>query len=73
MANFSESLTIRILGDSSQLQQELQAVGQRLSDLKSQFSQFAEVNRVIDQSLSRVSALARPLERISRLIDRIAG
>jgi hypothetical protein len=73
MANFSESLTIRILGDSSQLQQELQAVGQRLADLKSQFSQFAEVNRVIDQSLSRISAFARPLENISRLIDRIAG
>jgi hypothetical protein len=73
MANFSESLTIRILGDSSQLQQELQSVGQRITDLKSQFSQFAEVNRVVDESLRRVTAFARPLENISRLIDRIAG
>lgn len=73
MANFSESLTIRILGDSSQFDRELNSVAQRLSELRSQLGRFDEVNRKIERSLGRVSAFTRPLENVSRLIDRVAG
>ena len=68
MPNFTESLTIRILGDSSHLQQELQEVTRHVTDLRTQFSRLGEVNRIIDQSLSRLSALSQPLQTVSRAI-----
>jgi hypothetical protein len=73
MPNFTESLTIRILGDSSHLQQELQEVTRHVTDLRTQFSRLGEVNRIIDQSLSRISALSQPLQTVSRAITRITS
>ena len=71
MPNFSESLTVRILGDSSQLQQELLDVTRSVTDLQNRFAQLGEVNRIIDQSSGRLSALVRPLQQISRIVERI--
>lgn len=73
MANFSESLTIRILGDSSQLQRELESVTQRLADLQSRLSQLSEVNRSVDQVVGRFSQLVRPLQNVSSLLTRITN
>lgn len=73
MANFTESLTIRILGDSSHLQNALDGVTRRLSDLQSRLSQIGNVEQQIGRTVGRFSRLARPLEEVSRLLDRIAN
>ena len=72
MANFSESLTIRILGDSSHLQRELDAVRRRIDELGRQFSRFDELNARLEATALRVDALSRPLLGVSRLFDRVA-
>ena len=73
MANFTESLTIRILGDSSHLQNALDGVTRRLSDLQSRLSQIGNIEQQIGRTVGRFSRLTRPLEEVSRLLDRIAN
>ena len=73
MANFSESLTIRILGDSSHLQRELDAVRRRIEGLDRQFGRFDEINSRLEQTGARIGGLSRPLLGVSRLFDRVAA
>ena len=73
MANFTESLTIRILGDSSNLQRALDGVTRRLSDLQTRLSRMGDVEQQIGRTVGRFSRMARPLDEVSRLLDHIAG
>lgn len=73
MADFSESLTIRILGDSTGLQRELEAVTRRLSELQRRLSEIGDVNQTIGRTAERFGGLARPLENVSRRLDHIAA
>jgi hypothetical protein len=73
VANFSESLTIRILGDSAHLERELEGVERRIAELDRRFSRFGELNSRFDELSTRINSLARPLTNVSRLLDRVAG
>jgi hypothetical protein len=73
MAHFSESLTIRILGDSSHLQRELEGVRMHFAGLERELSRFGEINARLEQTGARIGALSRPLGNVSRLLDRVAG
>ena len=73
MGNFSESLTVRILGDSSQLQRELETVSRSLDGLSNKLSQLTNIDQQLGQSVSRVTSMLRPVSQLSRLLDRIAN
>ncbi len=68
---FSESLTVRILGDSSELQRELDSVLNRFDDLKSKISETSNSARQFSSSFSRLSQAIGPLQQVSNLIGRI--
>lgn len=70
--SFSESLTVRILGDSSQLQRELDTVLQRFENLKSRISEASNLSRQFSSSLSRLSQVSGPLQQVGNLLSRIA-
>ncbi|WP_417849055.1 hypothetical protein [Thalassoglobus sp.] len=69
--SFSESLTVRILGDSSELQHELDSVLNRFDDLKSRISESTNSARQFSSSFSRLSQAIGPLQQVSNLIARI--
>lgn len=69
--SFSESLTVRILGDSSGLQTELDSVLERLDELNTRFSESAESAEQLTSSLSSVSQAVRPLQQVSSMLSRI--
>ena len=68
---FSESLTVRILGDSSELQRELDSVLNRFGELKSKISETSNSARQFSTSFSRLSQAVGPLQQVSNLIGRI--
>ncbi len=68
---FSESLTVRVLGDSSELQRELDSVLNRFDDLKSKISETSNSARQFSSSFSRLSQALGPLRQVSQLIARI--
>lgn len=68
---FSESLTVRILGDSSELQRELNSVLNRLDTLKERLSQVSNSSRSLGNSFQRLSQATKPLQQVSNLIGRI--
>jgi hypothetical protein len=70
---FSESLTVRILGDSSQFKSELQSVLQDIGSLRGQLEQATDVGQQVSQGFDRVSGAMRPLEQVSRMLSRIAA
>lgn len=70
---FSESLTVRILGDSSQLKSELQSVLQEIGALRGQLEQATDVGQQVSDGFDRVSGVTRPLEQVSRLLSQITG
>lgn len=70
---FTESLTVRILGDSSQLKSELQSVVQELGSLRGQLEQATDVGQQVRDGFDRVSGAVRPLEQVSQLLARITG
>lgn len=70
---FTESLTVRILGDSSQLKGELQGVVREIAGLQSALDRVTNVGDRIRDGFSRTSGAARPLEQLSQLIGRIVG
>jgi hypothetical protein len=70
---FAESLTVRILGDSSQLKAELQDVVRDLGSLQSLLDQTTGVGDRMRDGFGGASAAIRPLEQISQLIGRIVG
>ena len=73
MANFTESLTVRILGDSSQLQRELETVVGRIADLRTQLERVEEAGRTFGQTADRFVSWTRGLQSISRLVGEVAG
>jgi len=68
---FSESLTVRILGDSSELQSELDSVLDRFNELKSKISETSNSARQFSSSFSRLSQAIGPLQQVSQLIAKI--
>ncbi len=70
---FTESLTVRILGDSSQLKSELQSVLQDLEGLRGQLGQATDVGQQVSEGFDRVSGAMRPLEQVSQLLSRITA
>ena len=70
--SFSESLTVRILGDSSELQRELDSVLNRFEELKSKISETTNSARQFSNSFSRLSQALGPLQQVSSQISRIS-
>ena len=70
---FTESLTVRILGDSSQLRAELQGVVQEVSGLQSALDRVTSVGDRVSEGFGRAAGATRPLEQLSQLIGRIVG
>jgi hypothetical protein len=68
---FTESLTVRILGDSSQLRDELQSVADELRGLQGRLQGLTNVGEQIGRGLGRVDSAVRPLETVSRLLAQI--
>ena len=73
MANFSESLTVRILGDSSHLERTLEGVARRIGELQSQLAQAAEAPAGLGRIVASFGMLERPLEAVSRMLQRVTG
>jgi len=69
---FSESLTVRILGDSSGLQRELSRVLQSIDDLHRRIESTTQATGQIGTALSRVSQATGPLQQVSSLLARIS-
>lgn len=70
--SFSESLTVRILGDSSELQRELDSVLNRFDDLRSKITETTNSARQFSTSFSRLSQALGPLQQVSSQISRIS-
>lgn len=70
---FAESLTVRILGDSSQLKAELQEVVRDLGSLQSMLEQATGVSDRVRDGFGGAAGAIRPLEQLSQLIGRIVG
>jgi hypothetical protein len=70
---FTESLTVRILGDSSQLKSELQSVLQDLAALRGQVEEATAVGQQVSEGFDRVSGAMRPLEQVSQMLARITA
>ncbi|WP_437206445.1 hypothetical protein [Planctomicrobium sp. SH664] len=69
--SFTESLTVRILGDSSELRQELTDVADLLEDLQSRLSQTSGLNVGVDENASRLSEVSRPLQALGTQVERL--
>lgn len=69
----TETLTLRITGDSAPLQRELDTVEQRLQSFSERVTQFTDVGRGVQQLASRFADLLRPLDQVTRSLDRIAS
>lgn len=70
---FTESLTVRILGDSSQLKAELQDVAGDLAGLQSALEGATGVGDRLSEGFGRARGAARPLEQLSQTLGRIIG
>ncbi len=71
MAGFSESLTVRILADSSQLSQELDAVISRMNSFNQQLEQIGRSQRGLTSLARRLRALRSPLGQVSSMLRRV--
>lgn len=70
---FTESLTVQILGDSSELQRELEQVAEGLDELQSRLSEASDAGRQIGEGLGRAQAAIAPLNQVSTLLNQISG
>ena len=68
---FSESLTVRILGDSSGLQRELDDVLSRLDELQSKLADSADSANQLTRAFRQVAQVVSPLQRVGSLLARI--
>lgn len=68
---FTESLTVRILGDSSHLKRELESAASDIRNLQTSLSQIGQAGEQIGQGFGRASTAVRPLQEISRLLSRL--
>ena len=71
MADFTESLTIRIRGDSSEFSQELDRVSQRLSQFESRLSGIESAGNRLENMFQRWGQATQPLNRVSQALDGI--
>jgi hypothetical protein len=70
---FTESLTVQILGDSSELQRELELVAEGLDELQSRLSEASDAGRQIGEGLGRAQTAIAPLNQVSTLLNQISG
>jgi hypothetical protein len=70
--SFSESLTVRILGDSSGLRRELDEVVRQLGGLQERFSGLSSRSDRVGRSISDLSQATRPLQQISQWLTRVS-
>jgi len=68
---FSESLTIRILGDSSGLSSEIDTAIGDIDRLQNRLSSSANSANKLTQSLSRISTAMGPLRQVSGMLGQI--
>ncbi|TWT35051.1 hypothetical protein KOR42_52670 [Thalassoglobus neptunius] len=68
---FSESLTVRILGDSSELQRELEQVLRSLDELQERLTESGNAAGNLSQSFSRLSSAVSPLKQIGSLLGEV--
>ena len=68
---FSESLTVRILGDSSGLRRELQSAADEIDKLHSRLSESADASNHLSASFRKLSNATGPLRQLSGLLNRI--
>jgi hypothetical protein len=71
MAGFMETLTVKIEGDSSQLQAELDQVREKISKLSEAFSGLGNADQGLSRAVSRLSSMTGPLQNISQLLAQI--
>jgi hypothetical protein len=62
---FTESLTVRILGDSSDLQRELSSVVSQLEEFESRLADAGEGSRELSDGLREVGQSGAPLRQLS--------
>lgn len=62
---FSESLTVRILGDSSGLRRELTSVADQLDQLEQKIASAGRAGRAFGEAIERLSATMQPLQQLS--------
>ncbi len=73
MANFTESLTVRILADSSELTRGLEEARRQLRTLGEQIAGLSNAGRGISSPLERLSSQQRGLEQVSTALSRISA
>ncbi|MEX0715333.1 MAG: hypothetical protein WD066_02035 [Planctomycetaceae bacterium] len=69
----SESLTIRILGDASHVEREIDQVARRVSDLQSRFAELGEAGRGVSSLGGAIASLAGPLRNVGTLVGRVTA
>lgn len=73
MAEFLESLTVRILGDSSGLQREVSSAREQLAGLSREVSRFSQMGAQVTQPFSRLASSQRTLSSLSTALSRVSG
>ncbi|MCA9040459.1 MAG: hypothetical protein KDA65_08940 [Planctomycetaceae bacterium] len=71
MGEFSESLTVRILGDSRHLDRELGKVVNSLTNFENRLQRAGQFQDVFSRMSRQVSSMSRPLQGVSQLLGRI--
>lgn len=71
--SFSESLTVRILGDSSSLRQELESAAEQIDALQARLAAGSGVGPDLARMLLPLEGAVRPLESLSALVERVRG
>ncbi|MCA9045119.1 MAG: hypothetical protein KDA69_12405 [Planctomycetaceae bacterium] len=69
--SYTESLTVRILGDSSGLHQELSRVEQALNGLNERIESTNQAGAKISQVFQRVGNASRPLQQLGNLLNQV--
>lgn len=67
MSTFSQSLTVRILADSSQFRQELESITSQLESFKSTTASLGNASQGISRIGTQISNLSRPLQSTIQL------
>lgn len=71
MANLNETLTIRIQGDSSDFNRELDQVTSRITDLESRLSGSDSASQRLGSSLQSLQRALQPLSQINQALERV--
>ncbi|QDU78983.1 hypothetical protein Pla110_06870 [Polystyrenella longa] len=71
MADFSESLTVRIVGDSRGLDRELGKVVRSLTDFENRLKRVGQFDDLFSRLARQVGSLSRPLRGVNQLLTQI--